>query len=106
MHRLRAFAGAAAIAGLAAVAAAQPSAAEPPWQAFLAAGNTNRRTAEAALADIAARWRDQYAALVVDVARFFPASRGPAPADESLPLDMDDASDQGSATGTSSSGWW
>jgi hypothetical protein len=49
MHSQRALAGAAAGACLVAAVAAQPRQDEPPWQAFSAAGSTDRRTAEAAL---------------------------------------------------------
>jgi hypothetical protein len=54
---------------------------DPPWQAFLAAGSTDRSDAERALDVMAADWRDAHAAMVVDVARFLPSSRGPQPSD-------------------------
>lgn len=58
----------------------------PAWQAFLAAGSTDRRDSQAALADIGAAWRDGYAAMIVDVARFLPAARRPTASDDvSLP---------------------
>ena len=47
----------------------------PPWQAFLAAGGSDRRQAQAALDVIAVRWQDSYAAMIVDVARFLPSPR-------------------------------
>ncbi|MEW6320602.1 MAG: DUF3179 domain-containing protein [Acidobacteriota bacterium] len=69
---------------LAGAGAAQerPANAEPPWQAFLVAGGQDRRAREAALDEIAARWRDSYAAMIVDVARFLPPTRGPRGSDD------------------------
>lgn len=55
---------------------------DPPWRAFVAAGSTDRRQSESALAAIAPVWRDGYASLVVDVARFLPAARRPGPQDD------------------------
>ena len=49
----------------------------PPWQAFLAAAGPDKREAEAALNQIAAQWRDGYASMIVDAARFLPSPRGP-----------------------------
>lgn len=66
---------------------------EPRWQAFLAAAGSDKRQADAALEEIASRWRDAYAALIVDVARFLPSPRRPgAPADPSL-SDFDESGD-------------
>ncbi len=48
----------------------------PAWQAFVVAAGTDRRQSEAALDDIAGRWRNGYAAMIVDVARLLPAPRG------------------------------
>ena len=52
------------------------------WQAFLAAASSDPQQAQAALADIAARWRDGYAAMIVDVVRFLPSPRANRTADE------------------------
>ncbi|MCA1671839.1 MAG: hypothetical protein LC799_06420, partial [Actinobacteria bacterium] len=61
----------------------------PPWQAFLAAAGSDRRQAQAALDEIAVRWRDGYAAMIVDVARFLASPRTvPAP-DEPASLGID-----------------
>lgn len=68
---------------------------EPPWQAFIAAAGSDHRQAEAALAEIAAHWRDGYAAMIVDVARFLPSPRGMRSPEEQQPrLDIDDAVDE------------
>lgn len=59
---------------------------DPPWRAFIAAGSADRRQSESALQAIAPVWRDGYAAMVVDVARFLPAARRPGPqGDAGLP---------------------
>jgi hypothetical protein len=63
---------------------------EPAWQAFLAAAGPDQKSAQSALAEIAARWRDNYAAMIVDVARFLPSPRATQIADEGVPLDFDD----------------
>ena len=67
---------------------------EPAWQAFIAAAGSDPKQAQAALADIAARWRNNYAAMIVDVARFLPSPRTNQAADERTPLDVDDAVDE------------
>ncbi len=71
----------------------------PPWQAFMAAGGSDRRQAQAALDDIAAGWRDGYAAMLLDVARFLPSPRTVHGPDESPSLDIDDAGDVGQTGG-------
>ena len=55
---------------------------EPAWQAFIAAAGSDPKQAQAALADIAARWRDNYAAMIVDVVRFLPSPRANQAADQ------------------------
>ena len=55
---------------------------EPSWQAFIAAAGSDPKQAQAALADIAARWRDNYAAMILDVVRFLPSPRANQAADE------------------------
>lgn len=67
---------------------------EPPWQAFIAAAGSDQRRAQAALADIAVRWRDGYAAMILDLARFLPSPRGLQAAEGQFPLDIDDAVDE------------
>jgi hypothetical protein len=47
----------------------------PPWQAFFAAAGADGSRAGEALDQIAAGWRDGYAALVVDLARLLPPVR-------------------------------
>jgi len=69
----------------------------PPWQAFMAAGGSDRPQAQAALDDIAVGWRDGYAAMILDVARFLPSPRAGAGATESSPLDIDDDANDGRA---------
>ena len=67
---------------------------EPPWQAFIAAAGTDHRQAQAALADIAARWRDGYAAMIVDVARFLPSPRVTRAAEDQPSPSLDDPVDE------------
>lgn len=62
---------------------------EPPWEAFIAAGLPDRKTSTAALDTIAASWRDDYAGMIVDVARFLPSPRQPGAAATDLPFDGD-----------------
>jgi hypothetical protein len=64
---------------------------EPQWQAFLAAASADPKQAQAALTDIAARWRDSYAAMIVDVVRFLPSPRANRTTDEGPWLEFDDA---------------
>jgi hypothetical protein len=59
--------------------------AEPPWQAFLLAGDLDKRRSEAALDEIGARWDNRFAGMLVDVARFLPSPRGPRPSAEGSP---------------------
>jgi hypothetical protein len=54
--------------------ATQPDA---PLALFFEAASTDAAAADRALAALATRWRDGYAALLVDLARFFNAPRGP-----------------------------
>ena len=77
----------------------QAGADEPQWQAFIAAASADPQQALAALADIAARWRDSYAAMIVDVVRFLPSPRVNRTADEGPSLDLDDTVDR-AATGS------
>jgi hypothetical protein len=72
----------------------QDRADEPPWQAFLAAAGADQKQAQSALAEIAGRWRDSYAAVIVDVARFLPSPRTNQTTDGISPLDIDDAADE------------
>jgi len=62
---------------------------EPAWQAFIVAGGQDRRQSEAALEEIGSRWRDAYATMLVEVARFLPSPRGFQQTDEPLPVDPD-----------------
>lgn len=76
---------AAVLSSLCAVLVAQspgPTGGAPPWQAFVATAARDRRTSTAALDAIAAGWRDDYAGMIVDVARFLPSPRTPGVADE------------------------
>jgi hypothetical protein len=54
----------------------------PPWQAFVAAAGTDRRQSDAALDDIEGGWRNGYASMIIDVARFLPAPRGVGAGDD------------------------
>lgn len=58
----------------------------PPWQAFLAAGSSDRGVSEQALDAIEAPWRDGYTAMLIDVARFLPSPQAVG-ADEAGDLD-------------------
>lgn len=71
---------------------AQSGSNEPPWQAFIAAASADAKQAQTAVADIAARWRDSYAAMILDVVRFLPSPRATAAVEESPSRDLDDAS--------------
>jgi len=53
----------------------------PSWQSFLTAAGSDKRQAEAALAEIAASWRNGYSALLIDAARFLPPRRRPSLSD-------------------------
>ncbi len=75
-------------------AAQEPGLDEPPWQAFIAAAGTEPRQAQAALVEIAARWRDGYAAMIVDVARFLPSPRGLRAAEDQLSRNLDGPVDE------------
>jgi hypothetical protein len=90
LQRVIMLSAAVAIVGSSVPAYPQPGAAEPAWQAFIAAASADSRQAEAALAEIAARWRHNYAAMIVDVARFLPSPR-PSQTDEGPALAFDDA---------------
>jgi hypothetical protein len=68
----------------------QDRANEPPWQAFLAAAGSDQKQARAALDEIAARWRNSYTGMIVDVARFLPSPRSNQVTDEISPLNIDD----------------
>jgi hypothetical protein len=50
---------------------------EPHWRAFFAAAGPDGRHAEAALAEIAARWQVGFSSMIVDLARFLPSPRQP-----------------------------
>jgi hypothetical protein len=66
---------------------------EPPWQAFLVAASSDQKQAQAALADIGARWKDGHAAMILDVVRFLPSPRTNQMADEGRSL-LDSATDE------------
>ncbi|MGE0460788.1 MAG: DUF3179 domain-containing protein [Vicinamibacterales bacterium] len=51
--------------------------AEPSWQAFLLAGDLNKRQSESALEEIGAGWDDRFTGMLIDVARFLPSPRSP-----------------------------
>jgi hypothetical protein len=59
----------------------QAAADEPPWQAFIEAASVEGKRAQAALAAISARWRDNYAAMILDVVRMLPPPRSNQAAD-------------------------
>jgi hypothetical protein len=60
------------------VAASLQSGGPPPLARFVEAASSDRRVAEAALSAIAARWKDGYAAMLIDIAGLLPGPR-PAP---------------------------
>ena len=77
---------------------------QPPWQAFIAAAGADHRQAEAALADIAVRWRDGYAAMIVDVARFLPSPRVTRAAEDQRSPSLDDPVDEERSRATAGRG--
>lgn len=83
---------AAGLAGLLAwsASAAQSDQSVPDVRLFLAAAGRDDKQARAALQGIAAAWRDGYAGLVLDLARFFPPAGRP-PASEEAPEVAPDA---------------
>jgi hypothetical protein len=64
----------------------------PDVRLFLAAAGRDDKPARAAMAAIAGAWRDGYAALVLDLARFFPPARRPPASEEAAEVAPDDAS--------------
>ena len=76
------------------MARVQTGSAEPPWQAFFAAAGADRQQAQAALTEITARWRDSYAAMIVDIVRFLPSPRSNRASDDDPALNVDDADDE------------
>lgn len=73
-------------------AMAQPSGGgttEPPWEAFIAAGLPDRKASTTALEAIEAGWRDDFAGMIVDVARFLPSPRQPGAATADIPFEGD-----------------
>jgi hypothetical protein len=77
---------------------------EPAWQAFLAAAGSDQKQARAALAEIAARWRDSYTAMIVEVARFLPSTRASQADGDAPPPDLDDAVDSRPSAATGGRG--
>ena len=76
------------------VGAAQPSApndAEPSWGTFLATDSRDRQTSNEALATIARQWRDDYAGLIIDVARFHVPARPSMPDERVESIDPESA---------------
>jgi len=90
-------AGVLAIGLLATALAGQAPAGDPPWQLFLVAAGSDRRAAREAFDAIAARWRDGYAAMFLDVARLLPPPRPDALRDEQPTPGRDADPDSGSA---------
>jgi hypothetical protein len=76
----------------------------PPWQAFIVAGGSDKDASEAALAEIASGWRDAYAALIVDVARFLPSPRGPQASEDQSFFEFEDTTGEPGWTGQASRG--
>jgi len=92
MGRLRRAIYAAATLGLAVASGA--AADVPDVRLFVEAASTDANTAEAALGHIVALgWRDNYAALIVDLARLLPRSQG-AEATEGRSLEIEDDADR------------
>jgi len=59
----------------------------PSIGSFFEATSPDEKVAKAALDRIATGWRDSYAALIIDIARFLPRSRTPDEASEEVGLD-------------------
>ena len=64
---------------------------EPRWQAFLEAAGSDQKRAQAALAEIGARWRDPYGAMIIDMLRFMPSPRADQADDGAPPALLEDA---------------
>src|SRR5688500_15374623 len=64
---------------------------DPPLELFVAATGADERVARAALATIAASWRDGFAASCVDVARVLPSPQALRMRDEHLAVEPDGA---------------
>jgi hypothetical protein len=62
----------------------------PPLQRFVEITSTDEKIARAALNDIASQWKDQYAAMLLDVVRLFPTPRVEGPADSQFLSDEED----------------
>jgi len=74
--------------GLSLAQAPSPSPQAPDLQLFFQAASRDEKEAGAALAQLAESWRDDYAAMIVDMARLMrPASRGPDIVEEVPPPD-------------------
>lgn len=71
------------IAGVCATQGTGSAETEPSWGTFLAADSRDRQTSSDALAAIARQWRDDYAGLIIDLARFHLPAR-PSPSEERL----------------------
>jgi hypothetical protein len=72
----------------------QPDFTEPPWQTFIEAASVDSQQAQAALTAIAARWRDNYAAMILDVVRMLPSPRSNHPADARPSNRLDNAGNE------------
>jgi hypothetical protein len=60
---------------------------EAEWQAFFVAAGADGRAARKAIDHIAANWRDGYTAMILDLARLLPSSRGDPAGEERIDLD-------------------
>jgi hypothetical protein len=78
-----------ALAGV--VPIASQDVAEPPISLFFDAAGPDDRKARTALDQIAARWRDGYTPLIVDMARFMRRAPRPRPSESPSPLFEDDS---------------
>jgi hypothetical protein len=76
-----------ALTGL--VAAAAPAAEHLDVRVFFAAASSDESEAKAALRELAQGWREGYAALLIDLARFFPPPRHAAVAGGESPATLD-----------------
>jgi hypothetical protein len=64
----------------------------PDLKLFFQAASRDEKEASAAMQQLAERWRDDYAAMIVDMARLMrPSSRGPETTEETLPPPDDEA---------------
>jgi hypothetical protein len=80
-------------------AAAHQSASAPPLDLFIQAASVDDRTSRGALDQIAASWKDSYAAMIVDMTRLMRRAPRQGGSDSTLPLFGDEEPGAASAAG-------